>query len=154
MAAAERDGPIAAVHIAVTMRSEFLGECARFSVWPRPSIAPSTSCLAWIATALLRAIRRPALLCGGEVSLDLAERLIADAGGREDELPLIQHGLMYIWNNAVAKARWGEKIILPPSPLEEAGNLAVSCRAMPMRSSMRPHPIRSADTRSSACFVR
>ena len=42
--------------------------------------------------ALLRAIREPATLYGGEVSRELAERLIADAGGHQDQLPLIQHG--------------------------------------------------------------
>jgi formylglycine-generating enzyme required for sulfatase activity len=73
---------------------------------------------------LLRAIRRPAILYGGIVSPELADRLISDAGGREDELPLIQHGLMYIWNAAVAKAQADGKIILEPSPLEESGGLA------------------------------
>jgi formylglycine-generating enzyme required for sulfatase activity len=74
--------------------------------------------------SLLRAINRPALLCGGEVSQDLAERLIADAGGQEDELPLIQHGLMFIWNATEAAAPPGSKIILKPSILENVGSLA------------------------------
>jgi hypothetical protein len=47
--------------------------------------------------ALLRAIREPAPLYDGEVSRELAERLIADAGGGQDQLPLIQHGLMLLW---------------------------------------------------------
>jgi len=112
------------VHIAVTMRSEFLGECARFA-----GLAEAVNRTQYLVPrmdreSLMRAIRRPALLCGGEVSRDLAERLIADAGGREDELPLIQHGLMYIWNAAEAAARPGSKIVLEPSILESAGNLA------------------------------
>jgi formylglycine-generating enzyme required for sulfatase activity len=112
------------VHIAVTMRSEFLGECARFS-----GLAEAVNRTQYLVPrmdreSLIRAIRRPALLCGGEVSLGLAERLIADAGGREDELPLIQHGLMFIWNATEAAAPPGSKIILEPSILENAGNLA------------------------------
>jgi formylglycine-generating enzyme required for sulfatase activity len=57
------------------------------------------------------------------VSLDLAERLIADAAGREDELPLIQHGLMLTWHDAAAKVQPGGRIVLDAAPLEAAGGL-------------------------------
>ena len=88
------DGRATTVHIVVTMRSEFLGECARFN-----GLAEAINRTQYLVPrmerdALLRAIRRPAQLYNGTVTLDLAERLIADAAGREDELPLIQHGLM------------------------------------------------------------
>ena len=113
-----------AVHIAVTMRSEFLGECARFD-----GLAEAVNRTQYLVPrmdreGLLRAIRRPAMLYGGIVSSELADRLISDAGGREDELPLIQHGLMYMWNTAAAKAQPGGKIVLDPLPLEESGGLA------------------------------
>jgi formylglycine-generating enzyme required for sulfatase activity len=118
------DGQVAAVHIVVTMRSEFLGECARFN-----GLAEAINRTQYLVPrmdrdGLIRAIRRPALLYGGEVGLEFAERLIADVGGREDELPLIQHGLMYIWNAAAAKAQPGNKIVLEAAPLEAAGGLA------------------------------
>ena len=71
----------------------------------------------------LRAIRRPAQLYSGEVTLDLAERLIADAAGREDELPLIQHGLMLMWHDAAANVQPDGKIVLDAVPLEAAGGL-------------------------------
>ncbi|MGD0148368.1 MAG: formylglycine-generating enzyme family protein [Xanthobacteraceae bacterium] len=113
----------AAVHVVATMRSEFLGECARFN-----GLAEAVNQTQYLVPrmdrdGLMRAIRRPALLYGGEVSLDLAERLIADVGGREDELPLIQHGLMYMWNTAAA-APPGGKIILDTHLLEAAGGLS------------------------------
>jgi hypothetical protein len=44
------EGQAAAVHVVVTMRSEFLGECARFNGSPKPSTVPNTSCRAWSAT--------------------------------------------------------------------------------------------------------
>jgi formylglycine-generating enzyme required for sulfatase activity/energy-coupling factor transporter ATP-binding protein EcfA2 len=123
-ATAQPSDQATAVHIAVTMRSEFLGECARFG-----GLAEAVNRTQYLVPrmdrdSLLRAIRRPALLYGGEVSLELAERLISDVGGREDELPLIQHGLMYMWNTAAAKTQPGGKITLEPLPLEEAGGLA------------------------------
>lgn len=113
----------AAVHVVVTMRSEFLGECARFK-----GLAEAINRTQYLVPgmdreALLRAIRRPAMLYAGEVSLDLAERLVAEAGGREDELPLIQHGLMYLWNDASAAAKLGEKITLDATLIDQAGGL-------------------------------
>ena len=115
---------VSPVHVAVTMRSEFLGECARFN-----GLAEAVNRTQYLVPrmdrdALVRAIRRPALLYGGEVNLDLTEQLIADVGGREDELPLIQHGLMYLWTTAAANTPAGTKIVLDPSPLEAAGGLA------------------------------
>jgi formylglycine-generating enzyme required for sulfatase activity/energy-coupling factor transporter ATP-binding protein EcfA2 len=115
---------VSPVHVAVTMRSEFLGECARFN-----GLAEAVNRTQYLVPrmdrdGLVRAIRRPALLYGGEVSLDLTEQLIADVGGREDELPLIQHGLMYMWNTAAAATPAGKKIVLEPAPLEAAGGLA------------------------------
>ncbi len=123
-ATAQPSDQATAVHIAVTMRSEFLGECARFG-----GLAEAVNRTQYLVPrmdrdSLLRAIRRPALLYGGEVSLELAERLISDVGGREDELPLIQHGLMYMWNIAAAKTPFGGKLVLEPLLLEEAGGLA------------------------------
>jgi formylglycine-generating enzyme required for sulfatase activity len=143
-AATATNDQAAAVHIAVTMRSEFLGECARFN-----GLAEAVNRTQYLVPrmdrdGLLRAIRRPALLYGGEVSLELAERLIADVGGREDELPLIQHGLMYMWNSAAGKAQAGDKIVLEPSPLEEAGGLAslLSRHADAIVDEAAPDPVR------------
>ena len=84
------------------MRSEFLGVCARFK-----GLAEAVNQTQYLLpqmerAALLRAIREPAVLYGGEVSRELAERLIADAGGGQDQLPLIQHGLMVLWREAGA----------------------------------------------------
>ncbi len=114
----------ASVHVIVTMRSEFLGECARFG-----GLAETINRTQYLVPrmdreALMRAIRRPAQLYGGEVTLNLAERLIADAGGREDELPLIQHGLMLMWHKAAANASADGKIVLDAAPLEAAGGLS------------------------------
>jgi formylglycine-generating enzyme required for sulfatase activity len=113
-----------AVHAVITMRSEFLGECARFG-----GLAEAINRAQYLVPrmdrdALLRAIRRPAQLYAGEVTLDLAERLIGDSAGREDELPLMQHGLMLMWHEALAEASAGGKISLGPTPLEAAGGLA------------------------------
>jgi len=112
----------AKVHIAITMRSESLGECTRFdglaeAINRTQYLVPRMS-----REALLRAIQRPAQIYGGEVTIELAERLIAEVRGREDELPLIQHGLMLLWNTALAKSN--EKINLDVGLLDKGVSLA------------------------------
>jgi tetratricopeptide (TPR) repeat protein len=96
------DDNAAAAHVVVTMRSEYLGECARFD-----GLAEAINRTQYLVPrmdrdGLTRAIRRPASLYSGEVSLDLTERLIADVAGREDELPLLQHVLMRCWEYRLA----------------------------------------------------
>ena len=116
--------PVADVHVVVTMRSEFLGDCARFE-----GLAEAINRTQYLVPrmdrdGLTRAIRRPAQLYGGDVSADLAERLIAAARGSEDELPLIQHGLMMIWDHAAQATSPGKKITPDASLIDAAGSLA------------------------------
>lgn len=91
------EAPPPGLHIAVTMRSEFLGACARFSAFAELVNAVQYLLPRMRHEDILRAIREPALLYDGMVSRELAERLIADTGGNQDQLPLIQHGLMRLY---------------------------------------------------------
>jgi hypothetical protein len=91
-----QQNPPPSLYAILTMRSEFLCHCARFT-----GLAEAVNRTQYLLPqmerpALLRAICEPALLYGGEVSRALAERLIIDAGGDQDQLPLIQHGLMLL----------------------------------------------------------
>jgi hypothetical protein len=84
----------------IAMRSEFLGQCARYE-----GLAETLNRVQYLLPpvdrpGLARAIREPARLYGGEIEPALAEALIADAGGGQDRLPLIQHGLMRLWVGA------------------------------------------------------
>jgi hypothetical protein len=97
-----QENPPPGLYAILTMRSEFLGVCARFK-----GLAEAVNQTQYLLPqmerpALLRAIREPAVLYDGEVSRELAERLIADAGGGQDQLPLIQHGLMLLWQRKSA----------------------------------------------------
>jgi formylglycine-generating enzyme required for sulfatase activity len=139
-------GQASPVHVIVTMRSEYLGECARFS-----GLAETINRTQYLVPrmerdALLRAIRRPAQFYGGGVTLDLAERLIADAAGREDELPLIAHGLMLMWHDALANLKPGGEIVLDAAPLEAARGLSrmLSAHADAAFEAAAPDPERRA----------
>jgi hypothetical protein len=86
--------------VLVTMRSEFLGECARFDGLAQ-TINRTQYLLPRMATTdLLRAVREPAALYGASVSERLAEQLVTEARDGQDELPLIQHGLSRLWQTA------------------------------------------------------
>jgi hypothetical protein len=97
--------PPAGLYALLTMRSEFLGSCARFRGFAEAVNATQYLLPQMDQAALLRAIRDPALLYEGEVSRDLAERLIADTGGGQDQLPLIQHGLMLIYHRKLSRSK-------------------------------------------------
>jgi hypothetical protein len=88
------------LRVILTMRSDFLGECVR---WPKLAGAVNRSqyLLPPMGQAELQdAICRPAELYQGKVDLALADRMIADAQGEQDQLPLIQHALMRLWDLA------------------------------------------------------
>ena len=89
--------PPPGLYAILTMRSDFLGNCARYDGFAETVNRTQYLLPRMEHSALLRAIREPATLYGGEVSRELAERLIADFGGGQDQLPLIQHGLMELW---------------------------------------------------------
>jgi Novel STAND NTPase 1 len=99
-----QEKPPEGLYAILTMRSEFLGVCARFK-----GLAEAVNQTQYLLPqmerpALLRAIREPATLYDGEVSRELAERMIADAGGGQDQLPLIQHGLIVLWRHEIGEA--------------------------------------------------
>jgi hypothetical protein len=91
--------------IVLTMRSEFLGACAQFEGFAAAVNDTQYLLPRMRHTDLLRAIREPATLYDGEIASDLAERLIAEGRGSQDELPLIQHGLMQMYEASPARDR-------------------------------------------------
>ncbi len=97
--------PTPGLYVALTMRSEFLGACARF-----PGLAEAVNAHQYLlppmlTTDLLRAIREPARLYGGEVESGLAERLAQDALV-PDGLPLVQLALMLMHEDAGPAEGW------------------------------------------------
>ena len=107
----------------LTMRSEFLGACAKF-----PGFAEAVNAAQYLLPRmehadLLRAIREPATLYNGEIELALAENLIADVGGMQDQLPLIQHGLMMLYRDHVTRGglKEGDKWRLTQADCKHGG---------------------------------
>jgi formylglycine-generating enzyme required for sulfatase activity len=123
LTAPETAQPLDNLHIIITMRSEFLGECARFDRFAEAINRAQYLVPRLTREGLLRAIRHPARLYAGEVTAGLAERLVADVRGKLDELPLIQHGLMLFWHQR-SQQGGDAKIVLDADMLNVAGGLA------------------------------
>jgi WD40 repeat protein len=123
------------------MRSEFLGVCARFK-----GLAEAVNQTQYLLPqmerpALLRAIREPAMLYDGEVTRELAEHLIVDAGGGQDQLPLIQHGLMVLWRHktgAPTGMTWAAEGAAPFEAAEAAASYGLPETAASFRHQTGP----------------
>ena len=107
--AAQRDVP---VYVVLTMRSDFLGDCALFRGLPE-AINTSQFLTPRLTRAQQRvAIEGPASVFGGTVEAALVNSLLNDMGPDPDQLPLMQHVLMRMWTRkAAAAARAGDKDI-------------------------------------------
>lgn len=95
------ESPVQGLYAVLTMRSEFLGACARFRGFAEAVNQTQYLLPRMKHEDLLRSIREPAQLFDGAVSAALAEQLVQDAGGGQDQLPLIQHGLMLLYRDWV-----------------------------------------------------
>jgi len=94
-----------AVRVLITMRSDFIGDCARFQGLPE-----AVSAAPFLVPALTRAQREavivePLAKVGAEIEPALVERLLNDIGNQHDQLPVLQHCLARLWERAKAEER-------------------------------------------------
>jgi energy-coupling factor transporter ATP-binding protein EcfA2 len=96
--AATRDyEPDYRIYVVITLRSDYLGECSRFQGLPE-ALNDSQYLVPRMTREQLRdAIVGPATLGGIDLSPDLLEKLVAKTGDDPDQLPVLQHLLMRMW---------------------------------------------------------
>ena len=92
------------IYVVLTMRSDFLGDCARFT-----GLAEAINHGEYLVPKLTRdqvqqAIEGPVKVAGGEVSRRLIQRLLNDVGEHADQLPVLQHSLMRSWDHCHQRA--------------------------------------------------
>jgi formylglycine-generating enzyme required for sulfatase activity len=93
------------VYIVITMNSDFLGECAQFSGLPE-ILNESQYLLPRMARAQLReAILGPAALGGVQVTEDLLKNLLDRTEEGRDQLPVLQHLLLRMWETRQPSGR-------------------------------------------------
>ena len=112
------------IFVMLTMRTDFLGECTNFPGLPEMLNDSQYLCPRLTREQLAEAIQSPAEVFGAQVEPSLVNRLINDAEGNSDQLPLIQHVLSRIWNrlNGSSKAR-SAGLLLRLDDYEQTGGL-------------------------------
>lgn len=85
------------VYVMLTMRSDFLGECARFRGLPEAMNESQYLVPRMNRDERRQAIEGPVGVGGARVSPRLVQRLLNDVGEDPDQLPILQHALMRTW---------------------------------------------------------
>jgi hypothetical protein len=94
-AAQQRELP---VYVVLTMRSDFLGDCAQFQGLPE-AINDGQYLIPRMTRDERRvAVNGPAMVARGRVAEPLVNRLLNDVGDNPDQLPILQHALMRTWD--------------------------------------------------------
>ncbi len=102
--AEQRDLPI---YVALTMRTDFLGECDLFYGLPE-ALNRGRYLVPRLTREQLRdAIECPALLLGAEMAPRLLDHVLNELGDRADRLPMLQHALLRTWDAWQAAGRGG-----------------------------------------------
>jgi hypothetical protein len=117
----ERQPP--GMYAALTMRSEFLGHCARFRGFAEVVNETQYLLPRMHHEDIVRAICEPAALFDGQVPREAAEWMVADAGDSQEQLPLIQHGLMLMHRAALRDAGAGKPWSIDLKRCREGGPL-------------------------------
>ena len=94
-------------YVVLTMRSDFIGDCAQFYGLPEAMNQSQYLVPRLSRMQLKTVIESPALLYGSKVDPVLTSKLLNDLGKVKDELPLLQHALMRIWDFEMSVNRSG-----------------------------------------------
>lgn len=112
--------PDVPLYIVITIRSEFIGECAQFRDLPE-IINDSLFLVPRLSREQQRmAIIGPAGVFGGTIEPQLVNTLLNEMSNDPDQLPLLQHCLMRMWLTAQARS---QPPTVTPADYEAVGNL-------------------------------
>src|SRR5215213_9272316 len=98
------------IYIVLTMRSDFLGDCAQFQGLPE-AINDGQYLIPRMTRDERRvAVTGPVGVTRGKITEALINRLLNDVGDNPDQLPILQHALMRTWDHWKTHRRDGEPI--------------------------------------------
>jgi hypothetical protein len=98
------------IYIAITMRSDFIGDCIDFPGLPEAINSGLFLVPRMTREELRSAITGPIAVGGGKISQRLVLRLLNDFGEEYDQLPVLQHALMRTWDYWANRAGSGDTI--------------------------------------------
>jgi WD40 repeat protein len=132
------------IYVVITMRSDFIGDCALFQDLPEAInhglyLTPRLN-----HDQLREAIELPATVFGGQIEPALITRLLNEVGNNPDQLPLLQHLLMRMWTLGTKKEGG---ITLTLKDYEEIGGLknALSLHADEALAELEPYQRKIAE---------
>jgi len=101
------------IYVAITMRSDFVGECAFF-----PELTQAINNSYYMIPQMTREQKRRAILGpvavgGATVTPRLVQQLLNDVGDNPDQLPILQHALMRTWSYWETHHELNEPIDVP-----------------------------------------
>lgn len=96
------------IYVVLTLRSDFLGDCARFEGLPEAIndghyLVPRLN-----KEQNKQAITGPINYASGKISPRLILKVLDDLGDNPDQLPVLQHALMRTWDKWVVSSKAGE----------------------------------------------
>jgi len=91
--------PATPLYVVLTMRSDFLGDCARFRALPEAISDGQYLIPRMSRDELHQAITCPVGVHGCDIDESLVQRLLNDVGDDPDQLPVLQHALMRAWDH-------------------------------------------------------
>lgn len=98
------------VYVIITMRSDFLGDCAQFRDLPE-AINDGQYLIPRLSREQLRqVIESPAKIYGAQMSPVLVTNLLNQIGDDQDQLPVLQHSLMRTWDKWTARKNQNSEI--------------------------------------------
>ncbi|HUE84601.1 MAG TPA: hypothetical protein VMO26_00840 [Vicinamibacterales bacterium] len=88
----------APLYVALTMRSDFIGDCMDFPGLPEAVNSGLYLVGRMSREGLRAALTGPVAVAGGAIAPRLVNRILNDVGDDQDQLPLVQHALMRTWD--------------------------------------------------------
>ena len=112
------------IHVLITMRSDFIGDCAQF-----PDLPNAVSAAQFLTPSLTRdqreeVVRKPLKEAGATIESALVETLLNDVGNDPDQLPVLEHCLLRMWECAGARQPAGASRHLERRHYDDVGRIA------------------------------
>ena len=86
------------IYVAITMRSDFIGDCAQFPELTRKINDSHYLIPQMTRDQKRRAIEGPVAVGNAKIAPRLVQQLLNDLGDNPDQLPILQHALMRTWS--------------------------------------------------------
>jgi hypothetical protein len=113
------------IYVTITMRSDFLGNCAVFHGLPEAINQGQYLTPRLTREECAAAITGPARVFGGDLEPALVNQLLNDFGPDPDQLPLLQHALTRMWNaRDLEHRKSGTPLLLTAGDYRDIGGLS------------------------------